>query len=354
MQSAALTEAAVPHLYLPLCARSCLQVFAGAVLSEPHFPPPPPAACPGQGLGPPPPPFLRLPASRPPPRWDGCNAHTRGLGRARTVGRARAWDRGRGRALGGCGYARGLSVGVGMHGWLCALARSQALTRVPVRAYTRARACLCTHTHLHGHVLRHTRLRTRADRHTPVRAHTCVHTHALPDTRAHTPTARHRLHVCSSKTRVCARIYALLPVGCNRGATHMHPLDKSTRMHTHTCMRAHMHTHMRAHPDPANRNTHPHACTCTAPQIQTRSRPPPSTLAPHPRRRGFPSSSGSRFAQRGTLWPFQLLPAPGLAPWVGMSQGCRCILGSAGDGTQTSPTQPVGPILPSIGRSQRP
>ena len=34
-------------------------------------------------------------------------------------------------------------------------------------------------------------------------------------------------------------------MGCNRGATHMHPLDKSTRMHmhAHACMHTCTHTH---------------------------------------------------------------------------------------------------------------
>lgn len=200
MQSAALTEAAVPHLYLPLCARSCLQVFAGAALSEPHFPPPPPAACPGQGLGPPRSPAPRQPAAASLGRmqrshaWPWAGVHGRARSRV-----------GLGAHVGACSprYVRALSMGA--HTRLRAHGCTYA--HAPVRAYTCAYRCLRTLAHACTYTCMHLHTHTHADVHGPVSVHTCVHTCTLADTNVYThPRTRHQLHVCSSKTRVCTHI----------------------------------------------------------------------------------------------------------------------------------------------------
>lgn len=207
---------AVPHLYLPLCARSCLQVFAGAALSEPHFPPPPPAAGPAK-------------ASRPSAnlrRAGTQHTHTRGLVRAR----ARSWS---------LHARRGARTPV----VLVVVRGSGSVTRPCLAACRRARTasahvCFCMRVHtcacLHTRVVMLPAMQTRGC--APMRARACAH-------------ARWHGYVCTPPWRgshsravlghpcactACTNTHALLP-GCSSHACARPPQQ---HVHAHPCVRA--------------------------------------------------------------------------------------------------------------------
>lgn len=169
-----------------------MQVFAGAALSEPHFPPPPPSAGPAK-------------ASRPAASLHsraGTHTHTRGLVSGCTA-----------RGL----HTRGFARGVGVRGWWvggCAF-NAAVLSCVLFRALFPVQTC------------------TRA--HVTQRGHTRVHT-PPPPLKTHAP-------LCSraAATGVLCwhtqsmHIRAQTHCSCSTAHTRAHPLSGSTnttRVHT--------------------------------------------------------------------------------------------------------------------------